>query len=83
MSKSEFIVPDSCALINKSNGTNCKYVFKLYVGALVSEYQTNQSSLKSMRTKTIFTSPTQVENFCFLLQEESIHLLKCLSENNF
>ena len=34
MSKSEFIVPDSCALINKSNGTNCKYVFKSYVGAL-------------------------------------------------
>ena len=43
---SEFIVPDLYVLINKSNGTNCKYVCKLYVGALVSEHQTNQSSLK-------------------------------------
>ena len=36
MGKSEFIVPVSFVLINKSNGTNCKYVCKLYVGALVS-----------------------------------------------
>ena len=46
MGKSEFIVPDSFALINKLNGTNSKYVCKLYGGALVSEHQTNQSSLK-------------------------------------
>ena len=46
MGKSEFIVPDSFALINKSNGTNSKYVCKLYGGALVLEHQTNQSSLK-------------------------------------
>ena len=30
MGKSEFIVPDSFALINKLNGTNSKYVCKLY-----------------------------------------------------
>ena len=36
-------------LINKSNGTNCKYVCKLYVGALVSEHQTNHSSLTSTK----------------------------------
>ena len=47
MGKSEFIVPDSFALINKSNGTNCKKVCKLYGGALVSEHQTNQELLKN------------------------------------
>ena len=41
MGKSEFIVPDSFALINKSNETNCKYVSKFYDGVLVSEHQTN------------------------------------------
>ena len=46
MGKSEFIVPDSFVLINKSNGTNWKYVCKLYDGAFVSDHQTNQSSLK-------------------------------------
>ena len=39
--KSEFIVRDSCALINKSNGTNCKQVCKLYGGASVSELLKN------------------------------------------
>ena len=43
MGKSEFIVLDSCALINKSNWTNCKYVCKLFDGALVSECPTNQN----------------------------------------
>ena len=46
MGKSEIVVPDSYALINKSNWTNCKYVCKLNGGALVSEHLTNQSSLK-------------------------------------
>ena len=47
MGKSEFVVPDSCALINKSNWTNCKYVCKLYDGASVSESNQNPRAPES------------------------------------
>ena len=62
MSKSEFIVPDSCALINKSNGTNCKYVCKLYGGALVSGHQTNQSFIKIQENQNEIHEPNSINN---------------------
>ena len=55
--ESEFIVPDSFALINKSNGTNCKHVCKLYDDALVSEHQTNQSSLNIQENQNEIHEP--------------------------
>ena len=57
MGKSEFIVPNSFLLINKSNWTNCKYVWKLYGDALVSEHQTNQSSLKIQENQNEIHEP--------------------------
>ena len=49
-------------LINKSNGTNCKYVCKLYVGALVSEHQTNQSSLKIQENQKEIHEPNSIKS---------------------
>ena len=57
MGKSEFIVLDSCALINKSNWTNCKYVCKLYDDALVSKCTTNQNSLKIQENQKVIHKP--------------------------
>ena len=65
MGKSEFIVPDSFVLINKSNGTNCKYVCKLYGGALVSGHQTNQSSFKIQENQKEIHEPSPT-NFTHL-----------------
>ena len=62
MGKSEFIVPDSFALINKSNGTNCKKVCKLYGGALVIEHLTNQSSLKIQENQNEIHEPNFSNN---------------------
>ena len=61
MGKSEFIVPDSFLLINKSNGTNCKYVSKFYDGALVSEHQTNQSSSKIQENQNEIHEPNSTK----------------------
>ena len=62
MGKSEFIVPDSFVLINKSNGTNCKYVCKLYGDAFVSEHQTNQSSLEIQENQNEIHEPNSTSN---------------------
>ena len=62
MGKSEFIVPDSFVLIDKSNRTNCKYVCKLYGGALVSDHQTNQSSLKIQENQNEIHEPNSTSN---------------------
>ena len=65
MGKSEFIVPDSFA-----NGTNSKYVCKLYGGALVSERQTNQSSYKIQENQIEIHEPNSIrigKNWTFLI----------------
>ena len=68
MGKSEFIVPDSFALINKLNGTNSKYVCKLYGGALVSVHQTNQSSSKIQENQNEIHKPNSSFQSSFLFK---------------
>ena len=72
MGKSEFIVPDSFLLINKSNGTNCKQVCKLYGGGVRASNQSellkkpeNQNEIHEANSNLLKT--ISIFNYFFLM----------------
>ena len=75
----EFILPNLCASMRASNGTNCTYVCKLYVDALVSKCPTNQSSLKIKKNQKEIHEPNSTIYNCICISTKIwTFLISCL-----